>query len=203
MAVDPNTTPEETLDAPETQVTEIETGENDTLESETPKAETPKSDEFKSEASKNAVLADLEKERGQRRALQAELDKLRQQNESEQEKRLREAIEAERSSWTPKFVKQEARAALRDADAKKDRVAELTQFLDLSQIEVKGETVTGLEGQITQLKTKYPEWFTQPKPASAPEPEKKPVPKVPVKNQPVAAPTKTPGQIIAARYGSE
>lgn len=157
-------------------------------------------DEFKSEASKKSVLADLNRERTTRQALEAEIAAIRQQNETDQDKRIREAIEAARLEGKPAIVDAKAESAFLMADARPERISALTKFLDLEKIEIKGRTVTGLADQVEALKTEYPEFFKAEKPT---EEAKKTTPKIPVANKPPADQPRTVGERIAAQLGQQ
>lgn len=124
------------------------------------------------------------------------LEALEREQESEAEKRVREAVEAAELKNKPRIVKAEAKLALSAADALSTRVKELTAFLDLDKVQIgDDDEVTGLEGQVAELKTKYPEWFKADEPET---PVKPPTPKIPVGNKPPADKPRTIGEQIAA-----
>lgn len=126
------------------------------------------------------------------------LDALETAQLSDSEKKVREAVDAANAANKPRIVKAEAKVALVGADARPERVAALTKFLDLDQIDIDGDNVTGLDDQVVKLKSEYPEFFKADKPE---EPEKKTTPKIPVGNRPPADKPRTIGEQIAAMRG--
>jgi hypothetical protein len=129
-----------------------------------------------------------------------ELDAIKREQETAQEKAIREAVELANEANKPRIVKAEARVALSAADARPERIAALTRFLEMDKISVDGDNVTGLDDQITTLKAEYPEFFKTGEPA---EPVKPLTPKIPVGNKPPADKPRTIGERIAADRGTQ
>lgn len=143
------------------------------------------------------TAAKLKTVNGESAERRKKLEALEREQESAQEKAIREAVEAANEANKPRIVKAEARVALSAADARPERIVALTRFLDMDKITVDGDDVSGLDDQITKLKTEYPEFFKTDEPA---EPVKPPTPKIPVGNKPPADKPRTIGeQIVAAR----
>lgn len=101
--------------------------------------------------------------KAERNALRDEIQTLKQQNESEQERALREAREEAAneasSTWKSRFVKAEAKQALTAAGLSKaqDRMLNL---IDLETVEIDDDgAVSGLDDQINELKDEFPELF--------------------------------------------
>lgn len=112
-----------------------------------------------------ALQAKLKKANGDAAHHRGEAAKLRQQSESDAEKQVREAVEqaetAAEGKWKPMYVRQAARAALANAGliGKPDR---LLKLLDVDEIEVDEDGgLTGLDGQIRDLKAEYRDLFTK------------------------------------------
>ena len=117
--------------------------DTETVEQETaPEPEQP--DDFKSEESKQAVLADLAKERDRRQALEAKLTEFEARQEeqrkaalSEQERALEEAVEAARAEERARFAKSRLEDRVRALAARDFNDAEdAVRFLDTSGIDV-------------------------------------------------------------------
>lgn len=162
-----------------------------------PKPTAPKTGPTAAEyAELQAKLRAANKESADRRK---KLDELERAQESESEKRVREAVDAAHAANKPRIVRAEAKLALMGADARPERVAALTKFLDLDAIEVDGEDVTGLDVQVDQLKVDYPEFFKVPddvKPPVKTAPKATTAPKKPADTE-----HKTAGDLIAAQFG--
>jgi protein TonB len=127
------------------------------------------------------------------------LAKYEQERESEQEKAIREAVEAERTANAPRIIRTEAKSALLSAKARAERVPALIKLLDNDKLGVDDDgDVTGLDDQVKQLAKEYPEFFVQDK-EPEPAPEKKTVPKVPGKTTPADEP-RTLGEKIVALH---
>jgi hypothetical protein len=144
------------------------------------------------------TAANLKKANAESAERRKRLDALEKEQETAQEKAIREAVEAANEANKPRIVKAEARVALSAADARPERIAALTRFLELDKITVDGDNVTGLEDQVTKLKAEYPEFFKSEEPT---EPAKTATPKLPVANKPPADKPRTIGEQIAASRG--
>lgn len=144
------------------------------------------------------TAAKLKTANGESAERRKKLDALEREQESAQEKAIREAVEATESKNKPRVVRAEAKLALSAADALPTRIKELTAFLDLTKVEIgEDDEVSGLDDQVATLKEKYPEWFK----ADEPETPAKPVtPKLAVANKPAADGPRSLGErVLAAR----
>jgi hypothetical protein len=146
------------------------------------------------------TAANLKKANAESAERRKRLDALEREQETAQEKAIREAVEAANEANKPRIVKAEARVALASADARPERIAALTRFLDLDKITVDGDDITGLEDQVAKLKTEYPEFFKNEEPA---EPVKPATPKLAVANKPPADKPRSIGEQIAAARGKQ
>jgi hypothetical protein len=124
------------------------------------------------------------------------------ERETEQEKAIREAVEAERKANSPRIIRTEAKSALLSAKARPERIAPLTKLLDTDKLTVNEDgDVVGLDDEVKRVAKEYPEFFvTDSAPAPAPEPERPKVPKVPGKVEAADKP-RTVGEKIAALQG--
>lgn len=127
--------------------------------------EQPRGDDgtFKSPESKQAVLADLAKEREKRRAYEKELAELRKTLESDGERALREARESAVTEAENKYkgliVRSEAKTALLQAGLTSG-VERMLKLIDLSAVKI-GEdgSLEGLDSQIDEIKKDFAELF--------------------------------------------
>ncbi|AXB47305.1 phage scaffolding protein [Amycolatopsis albispora] len=125
-------------------------------------------------------------------ARRKKIEELTRQQETEADKKVREAVEAARAESKPAVIAAVAEAALLRADAKAERLAGLTKLLDHSKIELDGGKVTGLDDEVKRVKAEYPELFKSSQ-------EEKPKPgKIPAGGKAPAEEARTPGEIIAA-----
>lgn len=101
----------------------------------------------------------LKRERIRARNAERELAALRKQNETETDKRVREANEAAEAKYKPVAIKAAARAALVEAKVKGDP-GRAVKLMDMSAIDIDedGEHV-GLEDQIDLVRAEFPEMF--------------------------------------------
>lgn len=128
-------------------------------------------------------------------ARRKKLEAFERERETEQEKAIREAVEAANAATKPRIVKAEARSALASADARPERITALLKFLDMDKINLDGDNVTGLDAEVTRVKDEYPEFFKADKPE---EPATPPTPKVTVGSKKPADTPRTAGEKIAA-----
>jgi hypothetical protein len=81
-----------------------------------------------------------------------------------QAQQIAEASERARKEAEARFLPATIRAAtipaLLKADARADRVDALYSMIDQSRVGVEGDSVSGLDEQVTALKERFPEWFT-------------------------------------------
>lgn len=143
--------------------------------------------------------AALKKANAESAARRQELKKLQQANEDDDTKAKREAAETALAAMKPVAIRAEAKSAFLAAGANAEKVGKLVRLLDLSAIEIDGDTVTGLDDQVTELKDDFPELFAKPKEEKT---EKKPLPKV--NTTPGKAPADkdlTPGDRIMQSLG--
>lgn len=168
-------------------------------EDEAPKAK-PKPKPAPKPATKGPTQADLErvtgaleKERGAAKAarqtvreLQAEVRALKKAAEpkSGDDEAVVKAVEAARAEEAAKFkpivVTKAARAALLEAglatDTPAEKVKKMMRLIDFDDIDFDEDgEISGLEDQVEQIKTDFPELFRKPEPEPAPAP---PAPKV-------------------------
>lgn len=194
---------EPTPEAPEVEVPEVE---ETPAAAPSPKPEAPKPEAPKPAPPKDgwtppskAEFEDLQRKYKATNAENADrrkkLEAFERERESEQEKAVREAREAALLENKPAVVDAKAESAFLRADARPERVEALTRFLNLDEIQVEGRKVTGLDDQVTKLKSEYPEFF---KAETAPEEPKKVTPKIPVGNKPPSDKPRTIGEQIAA-----
>ena len=124
--------------------------DTETVEQETAPEPEPQADEFKSEESKQAVLADLAKERDRRQSLEQRLAEFETQQEearkaamSEQERALEEAVSRAREEERQTFSQQRLQDRVRALAAKTFNDAEdAVSFLDTSGIDVNSDDAT-------------------------------------------------------------
>jgi hypothetical protein len=104
-----------------------------------------------------------------------ELNRLKQQYETDAEKAAREATEqaetAAKARLKPALIPVAAKAALLEAEALPHRAAALARLVNVEVIDVEGTDVTGLDAEVLRLKEEYPEFFRQPE-TEKPEPPK-------------------------------
>ncbi|WP_336156646.1 phage scaffolding protein [Amycolatopsis sp. VC5-11] len=144
-----------------------------------------------------AQQAELSRVNAESASRRVKLKELQQQHETDAEKAKREAEEAAAARYKPTAVKASARAALLEAEAKTDRVAALIGLVDVSKLDIDEQgAVTGLEAEVKRVKTEYPEFFKAEGDGEKPRPGRL----TPGGKQTADTP-KTPGEIIAARYG--
>lgn len=124
------------------------------------------------------TAAALKKANNESAARRRELAELQQQHEDEDTKAKREATEAALAALKPVAIKAEAKSAFLAAGASADKAPRLIRLLDLSKIDVDGETVIGLDEQVEDLRDEFPELFTpsqqDPEPKTDPTPKPKP-----------------------------
>jgi hypothetical protein len=191
---EPQDEPDETLE-PDT--------EPEPVKQETPKPGPPK-DGWRppSKTEWEALQTKLKDSNKENAARRKRLEEFERAAETAQERAVREAADAARSESKPRIVRAEAKLALLSAEARPERIAALTKFLDLDRIEIDGDGVTGLDDQVKALKAEYPEFFKQPEPEKKPEPEpeRPKVPRVPVRGQePADQPRSIGERVMAAR----
>jgi len=121
---------------------------------------TPADDTFKSEESKQAVLADLAKERDRRQSLEsrlaeleAEAEKARKAQMSESERALAEAVDAARAEERAKFAHERLESRVRATAARLLRDPEdAVRLLDTSGIDVDSADVgSEIESRLSAL----------------------------------------------------
>jgi hypothetical protein len=101
----------------------------------------------------------LQKERDRAKNAERQLRELRRRNESDGEKMQREAEEEAEKRYKPQAIKAYAQGALAAAKIKGDP-ARATKLLDMEELDLDEDgTVIGLDEQIAQLKTDYPDLF--------------------------------------------
>lgn len=129
-----------------------------------------------------------------------QLVELQKKHEDDDTRAKREATEAALAAMKPVAIKAEAKSAFLEAGADAAKVARLTRLLDLSTIDIDGDTVTGLDVQVTELKADFPELF-----AKAPADGEKPKPVAKVNTTPARPAPKgeqSPGEkVMAALLG--
>lgn len=198
---------ETTTEAPEVEETAVTEPAPAAAQPETPKPAPPKTTTGPTQAQLEELQRKLDETAAKLKSVNAEsadrrkrLEALEREQETAQEKAIREAVEATNEANKPRIVRAEARVALAAADARPERIAALTRFLDLDKITVDGDDVTGLEDQVTQLKTEYPEFFKSEEPV---EPQKPATPKLQVANKAPADKPRTIGEQIAAARNNQ
>lgn len=107
---------------------------------------------------KSALL----KERNARKAFEKELATLKAQNETDAQKSTREQVEKAKQeaeqTWRPRVIAYAAEVALSRAGCTKPE--RLLRLIDDSSIEIDEDgKVSGIEGQIKQLRKDFPELF--------------------------------------------
>lgn len=163
---DEDTTTDETEDTG----TESETDGTETEETEewTP----PTQEEWAAAQKAQQDTAEaLKKANGQAAKNRTALRQLEQQHEDDETKAKREATEAALAALKPVAIKAEARSAFLAAGADAEKAVRLVRLLDLSKVEIDGDTVTGLDDQVDELKAEFPELFAKPKDGTPPKPK--------------------------------
>jgi hypothetical protein len=117
-------------------------------------------------------------------------------------KAAEDAIAAAESRYKPLIVNEAARAALfaagLDPETPKAAVKKLLRMIDLADVDVDEDGVSGLEDQIDQIKETLPALFAKPEPAAPAKPVR--APKIDVAGRKNEQPTpKTTGEIYAQR----
>lgn len=123
----------------------------------------------KADADKAAALKRVNAESANRKRQLAELQ---QQHEDDDTKAKREATEAALAKLKPVAIKASATAAFMRAGADTEKAHKLVRLLDLTKIDLDGETVHGLDEQVEELREDWPELFAQPEPAKSETPAK-------------------------------
>lgn len=155
---DEDTTTDETEDTG----TGTETDGTETEETEewTP----PTRDEWEAAQKAQRDTADaLKKANGQAAKHRSALRELEQKHEDDDTRAKREATEAAFAALKPVAIRAEARSAFLAAGADVEKATRLVRLLDLSKVEIDGDTVTGLDEQVDDLKAEFPELFSPPK----------------------------------------
>ena len=137
-----------------------EDDESDEAEAEAGASDTvPRSELLKAIKSRQATKAKL-------RELEAQLTQERSKNESESEKKIREAqektLKAATDKYKPALVKAGATAALLAAGPKKGKegVPRLLKLMDLDAIDLTDDNdLEGVEEEVLRLQEEYPELF--------------------------------------------
>lgn len=103
-----------------------------------------------------------------REALQASLKAAKDLEDSQKTELQKAQEEAEKLRVEAETVRSEARTSristalelkLRDSGINPERAAAALRLVDLSQLDVKGTEVSGLDEAVTKLKAESPEWF--------------------------------------------
>lgn len=130
----------------------------------------------KAVADQQAALKKANAESANRKKQLAELQK---QHEDDETRAKREATEAALAQVKPVVIRSEAKARLLGANAKPDRVEALMELVNLSVIDIDGDSITGLDGEVERLAERFPEFFVTEEPAPVAEPAKPEKPRVP------------------------
>lgn len=101
-----------------------------------------------------AKLKAANKEAADRRG---ELNKLKQQHETEAEKAAREAQEAASASVRPKLLALTGTVASAFGDARPERLGALLKLVNFDQVDL--DNGSGLDAEVTRLKGEFPEFF--------------------------------------------
>lgn len=137
-------------------------------EQETPKP-TPPSWTPPSREEWEKVTLSLRETSAESRKRKERLRELESATATEDERRAAEVAERARAEaeglWRPRFVASEARSALASAGCRD--LARMARLVDMGAVEILDDgTVTGLEEQVSSLKTDYPEAFRRERIAS-------------------------------------
>lgn len=180
---------------------EIEGGEDETAEDEieveveeeeppekvappTPPAKKAPAKQLPAKAGETRLEVTLRREREARKTAEAQLRTLQQANETDADKRQREAEEAAQAKYKPTAIKAVARAALIEAKYKKSADSGV-RLIDMELVDVDEDgNITGLEDQIAWLKTEYAELFESDVPPQAKPAAKRTAPKIDAGNKP-------------------
>lgn len=111
----------------------------------------PTREEWAATASK---LATANKEAADRRG---DLKKLKAQHETDAEKVAREAQEAASAGLRPKLLALTGTVASAFGDARPERLSALLKLVDFESVDL--DTGSGLDAEVTRLKTDFPEFF--------------------------------------------
>lgn len=125
------------------------------------------------QAAHTAALKRVNAESANRKRRIAELE---QQNEDDTARAQREAKEAALAELKPIAIRATAQAALMAAGADEAKAKRLLRLLDYKKLDIDGETVTGLDEQVEDLKTEWPELFAKPEPELPVDEPRKPKP---------------------------
>ena len=130
------------------------------------------------EAAKAAHAAALKRVNAESANRKRRIAELEQQNEDDTARAQREAKEAALAELKPIAIRATAQAALMAAGADEAKAKRLLRLLDYQKLDIDGETVTGLDDQVEDLKTEWPELFAKPEPEPLVDEPKKPKPAV-------------------------
>lgn len=116
-----------------------------------------------SRAELRKVIKERQAAKAALRKSEQELAQLKQANESDTEKAVREAAEAAAAQEAAKYKPISVKAALLEAGVKGGRIKGALKLVDMDQIEVDADgEVTGIDDQIDLLKEDWPELFADP-----------------------------------------
>lgn len=155
---DEDTTEETTEEAEET----VEPDAEETGPDE--ETETPAKPDTVSRTALDKAIKERQAAKAKLREREKELDELKRSTEGDAERTARETreqVQAElEKRYKPILVEKTARADLIAAGVKPDKVARMVRLMSLDEIEVGDDgEVTGLDDQIEELKSDYPELF--------------------------------------------
>jgi hypothetical protein len=102
----------------------------------------------------NTKLSAANREAATRRT---ELNKLKQQHETDAEKAQREAAEQATQTLRPKLLNLTGQLATAFAEARPDRLGALLKLVDFDKVDT--DSLSGLGDEVTRLKTEFPEFF--------------------------------------------